>query len=113
MPGPSKAIQLMGDREPRMPKQYARPGPLHDVLGLGSLGRFVAVNRTIGAGRLVLAVGAFCQPPLGIIQKCLALGTQLIPFTEVMIAAIDSDHLCDSQPFSLEVFLFEMHCRIQ
>ena len=92
-----------------MPKQYARTGPLHDVFGLGSLGRLVAVDRAIGAGRLVLAVGAFCQPPLGIIQECPALGTQLIPWTEVMIVAIDSDHLCNGQPLSLEVFLFEMH----
>ena len=109
VPGPSKAVQLMGDRETRMPKQYARAGPLHYVLGLCSLGWLVAVDRAIGAGRLVLAVGAFFQPPLGVIQEFLALGTQLIPWTEVVIVAIDSDHLCNGQPLSLKVFLFEIH----
>jgi len=92
-----------------MPKQYARTGPLHDVFGLCSLGRLVAVDRAIGAGRLVLAVGAFFQPSLGIVQEFLALGTQMIPWTEVLIAAIDSDHLCNGQPLSLKVFLLEMH----
>jgi hypothetical protein len=59
----------------------------------------VAMNGTLGAGRLFSAESATIQSQPGVIHQALALVTELFP---MMIAAIDLDHRFNGFEFACE-----------
>jgi len=105
VPRLAEAIQLVGDGEQWMTQQHAWAGVSHNLFGLGSLCRLVAVNGAVGAGRFVLSVGAFPQPHFGIVQKLLALVAQEIPGFVMVSSAIDANHRGHRQPLTGKAFL--------
>lgn len=54
-----------------MAEQHPWTGKAHDFPCLRFLSWFVAVNRTVGAGWFVVAVGTFLQPYIGVVEKFL------------------------------------------
>ena len=105
----AKTVELVRNGKPWMPQQHPGSGIAHDRPGLSPLCRLVAVNRTVGASRLVSPIGAFLQPYFGVIQELPTLGTQVFAGSVVMIGAIDAHHSCHGQPFTGQVFLLELH----
>jgi hypothetical protein len=77
MTGFSKSIQLVGNGEYWVAKQHPRTGVTHDLPSLVSSRWFVTVNRAVGAGWFFVAIRAFLQPNLGVVEKTLAPWTQL------------------------------------
>lgn len=105
----AKAIQLVGNGEQRMAKQHPRAGISHDRPGLSLASRLVAVNRAVGAGRLVFPVRTLFEPQLGIVEELLARVAQHIARDIVMSGAIHADHLAHGQALAGEAFLFCVH----
>ena len=50
-----------------MAKQHPGSGVLHDLRDLRLSSRLIAVNRTVGASRLIFTIGAFLQPHFSIV----------------------------------------------
>jgi len=109
MPDLSKSVNFVGNGEQRMAQQHPRAGESHDLFGLLSLRRLVAVHGAVGAGRFVVAVRTFVQPHISIVQKLLTRGAQDISGTVVVSGAIDADHLCHGQPLAGNVFFLRVH----
>ena len=101
-----EAIDLMRNSQPRVAKQHTRAGISHDLFGLSLVGRLEAVNGAVRACRLVVPVRAFLQPHIDIVHKVLTRCTQNAIGSVMVIRAIDADHLCDGQSFTIKVFHF-------
>ena len=93
MAGLSEPIQLVSDRQDRMAEQHSGPGVAHDLPGLLSPSRFVAVYWAVGARRFFIAIGAFFQSQHGVVVKLLARRTQNAVRRIVVTGAINADHL--------------------
>ena len=94
-----------------MPQQHTRTGKAHDRAGLFFTPRLVTVNGTIGAGRLVVSVGAFLQPQLSIIEKLATAFAVSIMVAAVLCTAIHTDHFLHGQQLAGKAFLVGKHQR--
>ena len=92
-----------------MPEQHPGAGVTHDRPGLFSLSWLVAVNRTVRASRLVLAIRTLLPPHFGVVQELPAFRTQVFPASSMMVGAIDADHPGHGQPLTHQVLLFQVH----
>ena len=88
MLNPPQFVEQVLQSEHRVSPGHPRAGKAHDLASGLALRGLVAVNRTIGAGRLFDAVGAFFQPPFGVGHQFGTIGAKdsmfLLPV--VMIA---------------------------
>jgi hypothetical protein len=72
MTGFSKSIELMSNCKYWVTKQHSWTGVTHDLPSLVSARWFVTVYWAVGASWLLIAIRAFLQPKLGVIEKVLA-----------------------------------------
>jgi len=73
---PPELVEQVGQRPDRVPPGHPRAGEAHDLAGRLALGGLVAVDRAVGAGRLVYAVRALFKPPFRVIHQFRAVGAQ-------------------------------------
>jgi len=109
MPGPAKPVQLVGNGKQRVAKQHPWARVSHDFTSLFPLCWFVAVYRAVGAGWLVVAIGTFSQPALGVIEKFPALCAKNACRRIVVVGAVNADHLRHRQLFTGKVSLLRRH----
>jgi hypothetical protein len=109
MHGFSKPIQLVGDRKQRVAQQHPWTSVTHDFTSLGSSRWFVAMNRAVGAGWLVVAIRAFLKTTAGVVEKLSTACAKIIGRRIVMVGAVNADHLHHRHLLSGKVFFLRLH----
>ena len=109
MHGFSKPIQLVGDCKQRVAQQHPWTSVTHDFTSLGSSRWFVAMNRAVGAGWLVVAIRAFLKTTVGVVEKLSTACANIIGRRIVMVGAVNADHLHHRHLLSGKVFLLRLH----
>ena len=102
MPGASAPVDVVGDRQYRVTEQHPWPCETHDLPGQFTLLGFVTVNRAVGAGRFVFAIGTFVEPDFRVIKEAIAAVAQRA-VGPVVGPAVDTDHLAHGQEFAVQM----------
>jgi len=87
--------QLVGDMRhciPRMPDQHAWSRVAHDFARLLPLRALVTMDRTAGADRFALAVGALLQTLFRVFDEAQTAQTGPMTLARMMIPAVDFHH---------------------
>jgi hypothetical protein len=108
----NETVQLVRNREIRVPEQHSWAGVPHDHPGSCPGTGLVTMDRAIGAGRLVGAVEAFLQAHIGIVEEALAVVAQICMRRLVARVAVNLDHFRHRMPFPVETLVQQIHCWI-
>lgn len=102
MPGAPAPVDVVGNRQERVAEQHPGPCEAHDLAGQLALRGLVTVNRAVGTGRLVFAIGAFVEAHLRVIEEATTVDAQCAP-SPVVGPAVDTDHLAHGQEFAFQM----------
>lgn len=103
-------LDHMGEGENGMADQHPRPGVTHHFPNPLACCRFVAVDRTVRAGRLVFIERAVCDPLRGVLREFRARGAQPVGRC-VIVAAEQSDHVLHGPALTGQPACFRHHAR--
>jgi hypothetical protein len=89
----AQLVQQVEQRQDRVTPGHARPGEPHDLARLLALGRLVAMDGTLGAGRFSFAVRALGEATFRVAHEFGASAAQLrVRVTRVMLFAVNAGH---------------------
>ena len=108
MAGFAKSIELVGYCEYWVTQQHTWASETHDLSYLLFARRLVAVNGAVGAGWFVIAVRAFLEPQVCVVEKLAAFVAQRLFGSLMVCRAVDADHLRHGPPFTSQVLLHQI-----
>jgi len=106
---PAPLVQHVEEAEPGVSPDHSGSGVAHHYPRLLALHSLVAVDRTLGTGGFLLAVGALQQTLLRVLQQRMAITARRRPIAAMMIPAVDADHLLQRSILAGQARLQSLH----
>jgi hypothetical protein len=109
MPNLSKTIKFVGNNQKWMAQQHSGTGVPHHCFGLRLSFGLVAMDRTVGASGLILAVRTFLQPNLNIVKKVSTFLAESTAKTIMVRRTVNLRHLRYGEKFTSQVSVVRDH----